>query len=83
MRVAPANVFGPSPRHYEKYALARDVSSDVARKWMASKLSVHMHYYGNDNMSRLLDFAIEQNWFAKYALHHSRNAREFYVVLAK
>lgn len=75
--------FEPSPRHYEKYAQARDVSSDFARKWMETKFSVHTHYYSNDNMSRLLEFAIAQGWFEKYMLLHSRNAREFYVVLAK
>lgn len=75
--------FEPSLRHYEKYAKARSSSQSKAQKWLEEKISVHMHYYSNDNMTKLLERAVSEGWYDRFGLVHSRNAKDFHVILTK
>jgi predicted SAM-dependent methyltransferase len=77
-----AGVFEPSMRHYEKYARARS-SPGKAQAWLDDKVSVHMHYYSNENMTELLECAVSEGWYSRFALLHSRNAKDFHVILTK
>lgn len=77
-----AGVFEPSMQHYERYARARELPKK-ARQWFDSKTSIHVHFYSNDNMAQLLDHAVGERWYSAYALRHSRNAKDFHVILRK
>ena len=74
--------FVPSFGHYQKYAEARN-SPDKAQNLFDSKSSIHMHYYTNDNMRELLEFALSKGYFAKYTMIHSPNAKDFHIILSK
>lgn len=77
-----AGSFEPSLRHYEKYAQARS-SPGKAQKWLQDKVSVHMHYYSNENMAELLECAVTEGWYGRFGILHSRNAKDFHVILTK
>ena len=77
-----AGEFAPSIIHYERYGRARS-SPENAQKLFESRTSIHMHYYTNDNMRELLELSVKQGHFSKYAIIHSRNAKDFHVIIAK
>lgn len=77
-----AGSFEPSLRHYERFARSRGTPGK-AKALLDSKTSVHVHFYSNDNMAELLDYAVGQNWFSEYSIVHSRNAKDFHVIAAK
>jgi SAM-dependent methyltransferase len=74
--------FTPSISHYERYGRARS-SPDKAQKLFDSRSSIHMHYYTNDNMRDLLELSVKQGYFSKYTILHSRNAKDFHVIISK
>jgi predicted SAM-dependent methyltransferase len=74
--------FVPSMRHYQKYAIARGDPGKAA-KLHESGSSIHMHYYGNDNMRQLLDYAVRAGLFRRFTILHSANAKDFHVILTR
>ena len=77
-----AGQFAPSAHHYERYAKARS-SPDKATVLQVANASIHMHYYTNENMSALLQLAVEDGYFEKYSIIHSANAKDFHVIAVK
>lgn len=74
--------FDPEFNHYQRYAAARS-SPDKAGKLFDTKSSIHMHYYSNDNVRDLLDYAVKQGYFRRFTILHTPNAKDFHVILLK
>ena len=72
----------PSLTHYRHWAHHR-APGKSPEVLMESKRSIHVHFYTNHNMARLLDQAVRRLGYSWFNIRHTPNHKDFYFVLGK
>lgn len=72
----------PTADHYARY-YRMPLSSKKVQERIAADESIHVHFYDNQNMARLMDHAVAQLGYDSFVIHHTPNHKDFYVVLKK
>ena len=81
-----AGIMEPELRHYERNALRlgpRKPDRAQAEKLQARQESIHVHFYTNENMARLLQVAVDRLGYRGFRLIHARNHKDFYYILTR
>ena len=72
----------PSLAHYERWAAHRAPGSDP-RDIMASKRSIHVHFYTPSSMAAILGRMCRQIGYHRFSITSEPNHKDFFVVLEK
>lgn len=72
----------PTMKHYKRFAKSRK-NDALADKLYKLKSSIHVHFYSNDNMAILVQEAIDLGFFRSYSILHSRNNKDFHIIITK
>lgn len=68
--------------HYERFGRARG-SAKIAKKSRSQDMSIHVHYYTKGNTTQLCEFACDHLGYSNFAITHSQNHKDFYVVIER
>jgi len=72
----------PTLRHYERWAKNHG-GGKPAQMFYEAKRSIHVHYYTNRNMAKVLEYAVEHLGYTWFDIRHTPNHKDFYFLLSK
>ena len=72
----------PTLEHYTRWVKYRRPGENPEDYYKA-KRSIHVHYYTRQNMTDLLQYAVENLGYAWFDIHHTPNHKDFYFLLSK
>jgi hypothetical protein len=72
----------PTLTHYRHWAHHRAPGKNP-EVLLESRRSIHVHFYTNHNMARLLDQAVRRLGYSWFNIRHTPNHKDFYFVLGK
>jgi SAM-dependent methyltransferase len=77
-----AGAMEPSRAHYERFARVRGIQDGGEKLW-ASRSSIHVHFYTHSNMAELMGEAVRRLGYQGFAIMHTPNHKDFYVVAVR
>lgn len=72
----------PTRASFERYARLRGKTDGGAKMW-EDRFSIHVHFYSNSNMARLLEEAVRRFDYQDFSIMHTPNHKDFYFVLVR
>lgn len=73
------NCYELTKEQYQRYAAGRRMDDRVA-SMMASRYSIHVHFYTPSNVARLLQTAVGRGWFTQFSIMHRPNNKDFSFI---
>ncbi|MBD1544883.1 class I SAM-dependent methyltransferase [Roseibium aggregatum] len=74
------NIWRPTEYHYDRWLKMRGAKWSI-KEVMDKNLSIHVHFYDRDSISRVLETAVTELGYSSYSIVHSDNHKDFYFCL--